>query len=123
MLFRISANNPNLSTVPRRFLETQHPAKGRAAMDFELFELGEQLDEAHAKLEGVCELLDCAAAAPDEIGSAGLACIAELAREAHGDLACGIGLLERTRALERAEGEAAEEEDGERFNDGSVLSL
>lgn len=92
-------------------------------MDLKLFELGEQLDEARAKLEGVCELLDCAAAAPDEIGSAGLACIAERARDAHGDLACGIGLLERTQSLERIEDESAEEEDKERFNDGSVLSL
>ena len=92
-------------------------------MNLELFELGEQLDEARAKLEGVCELLDCAAAAPDEIGSAVLACIAELAREAHGDLACGIGLLERTQALERTEDEAAEEEDEERFDGGSVLAI
>lgn len=63
----------------------------------DLFEATEQLAEAREKLGGVCELLDCAAAAPDEIGGAGLAMLAERAMEAYTGLARGIELLERAQ--------------------------
>lgn len=82
----------------------------REAMN--LFEVGEQLDDARAKLDGVCELLDCAAAAHDEIGAAGLELLAKQARQAYGDLVCGIGLLERAQEIEDIEMSGAGEEEG-----------
>ena len=69
----------------------------------ELFEVAEQMDEAREKLGGVCELLDCAAASPDEIG----------ARE----LSCGIAMLEAAQA------EAHEEEGDEDTGDGGTLVI
>lgn len=97
-----------------------HTCRKGDGMD--LFGAAEQLDEARERLGGVCELLDCAAAAPDEIGAAGLAMLAERARQAYGDLACGIGLLERQQALESIEVDCLEgEREDDDFEDGIVF--
>lgn len=80
-------------------------------MKTKTFEAMEALEEAKERLSGVCELLDCAAAAHDEIAAAGLAMIAERAWQARGDLLCGIALLE----------EAQGEEDAAGLSDGTLV--
>ena len=81
----------------------------------ELFEVAEQMDETREKLGGVCELLDCAAASPDEIGAAGLAMLAERAMSAYGELSCAVAMLEAAQA-EREEGD-------EDAGDGGILVI
>lgn len=83
----------------------------------ELFEVAEQMDEAREKLGGVCELLDCAAASPDEIGARGLAMLAERAMSAYGELSCAVAMLEAAQA------EAHEEEGDEDAGDGGILVI
>ncbi len=51
-----------------------------------VFLVQDAVDDAQTHLQGVVELLDCAAAAPDELGAAGLEVIANQARLALDDL-------------------------------------
>lgn len=64
-----------------------------------------KLEDASVRLAGVCELLECAANAPCELGSPGLELLAVQACEAHAELEAAIA------ALEKAEDDGPEDVD------------
>ena len=55
----------------------------------------DKLEDASVRLAGVCELLECAANAPGDLGSAGLELLAVQAREAQSEIESEIQKRER----------------------------
>ncbi len=71
-------------------------------MDGKVFDVTEALACARVSLVGVCELLACATAAPDELGEAGLEILANQVRQAQGDVAAAMAALEEVQASAEA---------------------
>ncbi len=67
-------------------------------MDGKVFDVTETLACARVSLAGVTELLDCATAAPDELGEAGLEILANQVRQAQSDVAAAMAALEEVQA-------------------------
>ncbi len=68
----------------------------------QVFDVTEKLACARVSLVGVCELLGCATAAPDELGEAGLEILATQVRQAENDVAAALAALEEVQASAEA---------------------
>lgn len=79
----------------------------------QVFDVTEKLACARVSLVGVCELLDCATAAPDELGEAGLEILANQVRQAQSDVAAAMAALEEVQVSAEAGVPAAPEGRGE----------